>query len=170
MNARNAIINGTANLINAPVAALSCKSEILAVLPLTETSTNILGAAQPGGMGQLLQALTIVRDIVQSPLAATLAARFTGGQGQGSSQISQVIESGPHNLQPQLPAPQPAPQPAAAPAPVLDEKKFIEMLMTAAGREMMNKGLQQIKDLGGDMTISQMQELLKSGKPLEQKQ
>jgi hypothetical protein len=143
----------------------------MAVLPLTEATTGILGnplgAATPGGMGQILEILKLVRDISQSPLAATMAARFTGGQGNQGSQVIQsgpVIESGPHNVQP---APQLPPPPAAA--PVLDEKKFIEMLMTPEGRAMMDKGLQQIKDLGGDMTISQMQELLKSGKSFEQK-
>ena len=41
--------------------------------------------------------------------------------------------------------------------------------MTPAGRAMMERGLQQIKDIGGDLTISQMQEMLRSGKPLEPK-
>lgn len=124
-----------------------------------------LGAATPGGLSQIMEILKLVNDIAHSPLASTVAARFQGhGQGQVLQQ-SPILDVAPVQ-QPQPAAPAPAPQPAA---PVLDEKKFIEMLMTPQGREMMNRGLQQIKDLGGDLTISQMQELLRSGKPLEQK-
>jgi hypothetical protein len=144
----------------------------MAVIPLQEAAAgslmNPLGSATPGGIGQLLQILQLVKDIANSPLAATVAARF---QNQNQGQVLQqapIMDVAPQQ-QPQLPAAAPAPQPAAAPAPVLDEKKFIEMLMTPQGRAMMERGLQQIKDLGGDMTISQMQELLRSGKPLEQK-
>jgi len=143
----------------------------MAIIPLNEAAAtgilgNPLGAATPAGMGQLLEILKLVRDISQSPLAATMAARFHG-QGQGQVlQQSPIIDMSPVQQQ-QQPAQLPAP--AAAPAPALDEKKFIEMLMTPAGRAMMENGLQQIKDLGGDMTISQMQDLLRSGKSLEQK-
>ena len=144
----------------------------MAIIPLNQVAAtgilgNPLGAATPGGMSQLMEILKLVRDISQSPLAATMAARFQG-QGQGNAILQQApIYSQPLAPQPaQLPAPVPAPAPAPA---QLDEKKFIEMLMTPAGREMMERGLQQIKDLGGDMTISQMQDLLRSGKPLEQK-
>jgi hypothetical protein len=140
----------------------------MAILPLNEAAAtgilgNPLGAATPGGMGQLLQILQLVKDIANSPLASTVAARFQG-QGQGQGQILQQAPIQNVPPAPQLPAAAPAPA-----APELDEKKFIEMLMTPQGREMMERGLQQIKDLGGDMTISQMQELLRSGKPLEQK-
>lgn len=140
----------------------------MAILPLNEAAAtgilgNPLGSATPGGMGQLLQILQLVKDIANSPLASTVAARFQG-QGQG-----QVLQQAPiQNIPPAPQLPAPAAAPASAP-PQLDEKKFIEMLMTPQGREMMERGLQQIKDLGGDMTISQMQDLLRSGKPLEQK-
>lgn len=137
----------------------------MALLSLTETAAaSPLGTATPAGMSQLLEILKLVNDIARSPLAATLAARF---QGQTQSQILQQAPI--QNVPPQPEPPAQLPAPAAAPAPVLDEKKFIEMLMTPQGRAMMEKGLQQIKDLGGDLTISQMQELLRSGKPLEQK-
>ncbi len=141
----------------------------MALVSLADAAaTSPFGSATPGGMSQLLKVLELVNDIARSPLASTLAARF---QNQGQGQILQqapIIDMAPVQQQPQQ---QPAqlPAPAAAPAPVLDEKKFIEMLMTPQGRAMMERGLQQIKDLGGDMTISQMQDLLRSGKPLEQK-
>ena len=141
----------------------------MVIIPLNEAAAtgilgNPLGAATPAGMGQLLEILKLVKDITNSPLAATMAARFQG-QGQG-----QVLQQAPiQNYPPPAEQPPQLPAPAAAPAPALDEKKFIEMLMTPAGRAMMEKGLQQIKDLGGDMTISQMQDLLRSGKSLEQK-
>jgi hypothetical protein len=143
----------------------------MAIIPLNEAAAtgilgNPLGSATPGGMSQLMEILKLVRDISQSPLAATMAARFQG-QGQNNNILQQSpIQNVPPA--PQLPAAAPAAAPTPAP-PQLDEKKFIEMLMTPQGREMMERGLQQIKDLGGDMTISQMQELLRSGKPLEQK-
>jgi hypothetical protein len=142
----------------------------MAIIPLNEAAAtdilgNPLGAATPGGMGQLLQILQLVKDIANSPLASTVAARF---QGPGNNNILQQAPIQNVPPAPQLPAAAPAAAPAPAP-PQLDEKKFIEMLMTPQGREMMERGLQQIKDLGGDMTISQMQELLRSGKPLEQK-
>jgi hypothetical protein len=140
----------------------------MAIVGLNEAAagslTNPLGSATPGGMGQLLQILQLVKDIANSPLAATVAARFQN-QNQG-----QVLQQAPiMDVAPVQQAPAQLPAPAAAAAPVLDEKKFIEMLMTPQGRAMMERGLQQIKDLGGDLTISQMQELLRSGKPLEQK-
>jgi hypothetical protein len=125
---------------------------------------NPLGAATPGGMSQILDILKIVRDIANSPLAATVAARFQG-RDQG-----QVLQQSPiMNVPPQAEQPVQLPAPAAAPAPVLDEKKFLEMLMTPQGRIMMDRGLQQIKDLGGDMTISQMQDLLRNPNLLEPK-
>lgn len=145
----------------------------MAVIPLNQVATtgilgNPLGAATPGGMSQLLEILKLVNDIAHSPLASTVAARFQG-QNQGQVlQQSPIIDVSPVQQQPQ-PAQLPAPAATPAPAPQLDEKKFIEMLMTPQGREMMERGLQQIKDLGGDMTISQMQDLLRSGKPLEPK-
>ncbi len=128
---------------------------------------NPLGAATPSGMGQLLQILQLVKDIANSPLAATVAARFQG-QGQGSTLQQTPIMNVPPPAEPpaQLPAPAPAPAPAA---PVLDEKKFIEMLMNPQGREMMDKGLQEIINAIGDVPLSQVQSLLRSGKPLEQK-
>lgn len=147
----------------------------MAIIGLNEAAatqgalSSPLGSATPGGMSQLLEILKLVNDIVHSPLASSMAARFTGVQGQGGNSFptSPVIDVAPVQQPAQLPAQAAAPAPA--PEPVLDEKKFIEMLMTPQGREMMNRGLQQIKDLGGDLTISQMQDLLRSGKPLEQK-
>jgi len=140
----------------------------MAILPLNEAAalSNPLGSATPGGMGQLLQILQLVKDIANSPLAATMAARF---QNQNQGQILQqspIMDVAPP---PQQQQPQQQPAQLPAPAPAMDEKKFIEMLMTPAGRAMMERGLQQIKDLGGDLTISQMQEMLRSGKPLEPK-
>ena len=145
----------------------------MAILPLNEAAAGPAAInAATGGLGQFLQVLNSLnelaktaKEIVSSPL---LVNRFSG-QGQGQIlQQSPIIDMSPVQQQPQQ---QPAqlPAPAAAPAPALDEKKFIEMLMTPAGWAMMEKGLQQIKDLGGDMTISQMQDLLRSGKSLEQK-
>ena len=140
----------------------------MAVVTAAEAAAGLpLGAGAPGGMGQILQILQTINEIVRSPLATAALARFQG-QNQGFNQP--VIESGPHNVQPAAQAPQPGPAAAPAPAavPVINEQVFMQYLSSPAGREKIAAGLEQVQGVAGaDLTISQMIQILRSGNPLE---
>jgi len=134
----------------------------MGIMSLTEAATlgNPLGAASPKQLSTLLEILTLVKDIANSPLASTVAARIQG-QGQTSRISAPITDIKPEPAQPGPGAP--------APAPVDPEKLFMNYLASPQGRIKIANGLEQLKTTTGDITISQIIEILKKPNPEEVK-
>ena len=122
--------------------------------------TSPLGSATPGGMSTILEILRLINDIVHSPLAMNIGARFQG-QGLNNAPVSNIRPSPPEQGKPaETPG---RTDPGLISSNYFDEKTLLAILSTPDGREKFARGIESIIATIGDVKLSEIVKMLREG-------